>query len=111
MEAVAYIDINAPLVERCRLNDRQAQTELYRRLLPWSGGRSVYNFTARPDGRPADARGAFEAPVLSRLQAVKAAWDPQDLFRFTVTIPPAGSTNRAGVDSPRTGAAPLPGSA
>jgi hypothetical protein len=87
------------------------QTELYRRLLPWSGGRSVYNFTARPDGRPADARGAFEAPVLSRLQAVKAAWDPQDLFRFTVTIPPAGSTDRADSDSPRTGAAPLPGSA
>ncbi|WP_139206798.1 FAD-binding oxidoreductase [Geodermatophilus poikilotrophus] len=82
------------------------QNELYRRLLPWSGGRAVYNFTARPDGRPADARGAFEAPVLSRLQAVKAAWDPQDLFRFTVTIPPAGTTNRADSDSPRTGTAP-----
>ncbi|WP_448618458.1 BBE domain-containing protein [Geodermatophilus sp. URMC 65] len=87
------------------------QTELYRRLLPRSGGRSVYIFTARPDGRPADARGAFEAPVLSRLQSVKAAWDPQDLFRFAVTIPPAGTTDRADVDSPRSGAAPLPGSA
>ena len=87
------------------------QTELYRRLLPWTGGRSIYNFTARPDGRPADARGAFEEPVLSRIQAVKAAWDPQDLFRFTVAIPPAGTSDLAGGDLPGIGAAPLPGSA
>ena len=52
-----------------------------------------------------------EVPVLSKLQVVKAAWDPQDLFRFTVTIPPAGTTERADSGSPRTGAAPLPGSA
>jgi FAD/FMN-containing dehydrogenase len=63
------------------------QTALYRRLLPWSGGRSLYNFTARPDGRPADASCAFDEATLTRLQAVKAAWDPQDLFRFAVTIP------------------------
>ena len=43
-----------------------AQTAMYERLLPWSGGRSLYNFTARPDGRPADARGAFDEPTLAR---------------------------------------------
>jgi hypothetical protein len=63
------------------------QTELYRRLLPWSGGRSLYNFTARPDGRPTDARGAFDEPARSRLRAVKQAWDPRDLFRFAVALP------------------------
>jgi hypothetical protein len=65
------------------------QTELYRRLLPWTGGRSNYNFTARPDGRPTDARSAFEAPVLTHLQAVKAAYDPENLFRFALSIPSA----------------------
>jgi hypothetical protein len=60
------------------------QTELYRRLLPWTGGRSIYNFTSRPDGRPADARSAFETPVLTHLRAVKATYDPQNLFRFAL---------------------------
>jgi hypothetical protein len=82
------------------------QTELYRRLLPWSGGRSIYNFTARPDGRPADARGAFDEPVLSRLQAVKDEYDPQDLFRFALGIPLDVSRSSSATD--REGAASLP---
>lgn len=65
----------------------EQQTELYRRLQPWSGGRSLYNFTARPDNTPVDARGAFDAPTLDRLREVKKAWDPADLFHFTVRIP------------------------
>ena len=65
----------------------ERQTELYRRLQPWSGGRSLYNFTARPDNAPVDARGAFDAPTLDRLREVKKAWDPADVFRFTVRIP------------------------
>jgi hypothetical protein len=69
----------------------ELQTALYRRLLPWSGGRSLYNFTAHPDNTPADAGGAFEAPVLDRLQEVKRVWDPADRFRFTVRIPRAAA--------------------
>jgi FAD/FMN-containing dehydrogenase len=62
------------------------QTALYERLLPWSGGRSLYNFTARPDGRPADAGGAFDAATLARLRAIKVACDPQNLFRYNVSL-------------------------
>jgi len=65
----------------------ERQTELYRRLQLWSGRRSLYNFTARPDNTPTDARGAFDAPTLDRLREVKRAWDPADLFHFTVRIP------------------------
>jgi FAD/FMN-containing dehydrogenase len=61
------------------------QTAMYERLLPWSGGRSLYNFTSRPDGRPVDARGAFDDVTLARLRAVKAAYDPQNLFRYNVS--------------------------
>jgi hypothetical protein len=59
---------------------------MYERLLPWSGGRSLYNFTARPDRRPADACGAFDEGTLARLRSVKAACDPQNLFRYNVSL-------------------------
>ena len=65
------------------------QTDLYRRLLPWTGGRALYNFSGRPDGRATDARTAFDEAAFARLQAVKAAWDPGNMFRFNVNIPPA----------------------
>jgi hypothetical protein len=63
------------------------QTAFYRRLEPWSGGRSLFNFTSHPDNTPADAGGAFDAATLDRLGVLKKEWDPQDRFRFTVRIP------------------------
>jgi hypothetical protein len=65
-------------------------------LLPWSGGRSLYNFTARPDGQPADARAAFDGATWARLRAVKAAWDPADTFRVNVHVPPGRDAVPAG---------------
>ncbi|BBG04004.1 MULTISPECIES: FAD-binding oxidoreductase [Pseudonocardia] len=62
------------------------QTAFYRRWERWSGGRSLYNFTAHPDNTPADATGAFEPAILDRLRLVKKEWDPQDRFRFTVRL-------------------------
>ena len=67
------------------------QTELYRRLQPFTGGRSIYNFTARPDGGVSDASTAFEPSTLARLQRLKAQWDPQNLFRFNVAIRPTAT--------------------
>ena len=67
---------------------RDLQADLYQRLRPWSAGRSLYNFTTDPLGRPADARMAFDEPTYLRLRRVKAAWDPQNLFRFNVNIRP-----------------------
>ncbi|MEU7814753.1 FAD-binding protein [Pseudonocardia sp. NPDC049154] len=64
------------------------QTALYERLLPWTGGRALYNFAASPGGRPVDARTAFDEPTYSRLRSVKTAWDPDNLFRFCIDIPP-----------------------
>jgi hypothetical protein len=62
------------------------QAAFYERLEPWSGGRSLYNFTAHPDNTPADAQGAFEPAILDRLHLVKKEWDPKDRFRFTVRL-------------------------
>jgi hypothetical protein len=77
---------------------RAAQVELYRRLRPFTGGRSIYNFTAEPDGRPADACNAFGPDTFGRLQRVKAAVDPWNLFRFNVNVPPAAGAT-AGVSA------------
>lgn len=60
MEAVAYIDINAPLVERCRLNDRQAQAELYRRY-----AKAMFNAALRITGDYAEAEDVLQESFLS----------------------------------------------
>lgn len=60
MEAVAYIDINAPLVERCRLNDRQAQAELYRRY-----AKAMFNVALRITGDYAEAEDVLQESFLS----------------------------------------------
>jgi RNA polymerase sigma factor (sigma-70 family) len=60
MEAVAYIDINAPLVERCRLNDHQAQAELYRRY-----SKAMFNAALRITGDYAEAEDVLQESFLS----------------------------------------------
>lgn len=64
------------------------QAELFRRLLPSTGGRMLYNFAAYPDGHAADPGRAFDEPSLARLRRVKTAWDPGNMFRFNVNVPP-----------------------
>jgi hypothetical protein len=71
------------------------QAELYRQLLPWSGGRMLYNFAASPDGQPADVRMAFDQAGLARLRSVKTASDPGNMFRFNVNVSPSGSPGAA----------------
>jgi hypothetical protein len=54
-------------------------------MAPWSAGAEYLNFVERP----ADASSFFDRPTLRRLQAVKAAVDPQDHFRSNHPIPAA----------------------
>jgi FAD binding domain/Berberine and berberine like len=65
------------------------QAQLHRQLRSWSGGQMLYNFAAVPDGHAADAGLAFDAPAFTRLRSVKRVWDPGNMFRFNVNIPPA----------------------
>jgi hypothetical protein len=64
------------------------QAQLYRHLLPWSGGRALYNFTASPDRHPLDARAAFDELDFAWLRDVKTVWDPANRFRFNVNVVP-----------------------
>lgn len=67
MEAVAYIDINAPLVERCRLNDRQAQAELYRRY-----AKAMFNAALRITGDYAEAEDVLQESFLSAFRELSS---------------------------------------
>ena len=58
--APTYIDINAPLVERCRLHDRAAQAELYRRY-----SKAMFNAALRITGDYAEAEDVLQESFLS----------------------------------------------
>jgi RNA polymerase sigma-70 factor (ECF subfamily) len=60
MEAFAYTDINAPLVERCRLGDRRAQAEIYKRY-----SKAMFNASLRITGNYAEAEDVLQEAFLS----------------------------------------------
>ncbi|RFP63703.1 RNA polymerase sigma factor [Hymenobacter lapidiphilus] len=60
MEAFAYTDINAPLVERCRLGDRRAQAEIYKRY-----SKAMFNASLRITGDYAEAEDVLQEAFLS----------------------------------------------
>jgi FAD/FMN-containing dehydrogenase len=60
----------------------------YRDLLaPWATGAAYSNFLG--DEGAARARAAFAPGAYERLAAIKAEWDPGDLFHATGHVPPA----------------------
>ena len=70
MEALsisAYVDINAPLVERCRLNDRQAQAEIYRRY-----AKAMFNAALRITGDYAEAEDVLQESFLSAFRELSS---------------------------------------
>ena len=56
----AYLDINAPLVERCRLHDRTAQAEIYRRY-----SKAMFNAALRIVGDYAEAEDVLQESFVS----------------------------------------------
>ena len=60
MEAFAYTDINAPLVERCRLGDRRAQAEIYKRY-----SKAMFNASLRITGDYDEAEDVLQEAFLS----------------------------------------------
>ncbi len=68
---------------------RTAQAGLHEALLPWSTGGLCLNFLTGPDAQPERVRSAYQPADFARLQAIKAHFDPRNLFRFNHNIPPA----------------------
>ncbi len=64
------------------------QRRLIDDLRPWSDGGPLYTFLMRSDATGADVKSAFGEADFTRLRRIKAAWDPQNMFRFNLNIPP-----------------------
>jgi hypothetical protein len=56
-------------------------------MKPWTSGRVYLNFIG--DEGAARIEGAFGPEKFARLQALKAAWDPDNVFHHNQNIPPA----------------------
>jgi FAD/FMN-containing dehydrogenase len=58
-------------------------------MKPWTTGRVYLNFIG--DEGPGRVEAAFGPEKFARLQQVKDAWDPTNLFRHNQNIPPSGA--------------------
>jgi FAD/FMN-containing dehydrogenase len=66
-----------------------AGSELGEQLRPWLSERRHANFLAPSAAAPEATRTAFDDPTYARLQTIKAAVDPDNLFRLNHNIPPS----------------------
>ncbi len=75
----------APTPEAAEATERQVGA-LKAALAPWASARGYFNFA----DVPADGKSFYSAETYRGLQWVKAAYDPEELFRATHAIRPAG---------------------
>jgi FAD/FMN-containing dehydrogenase len=61
---------------------------LMERLRPWISRHKHPNFLSPSDATAQETRKAFDDPTYARLQAIKAEYDPDNIFRFNHNIPP-----------------------
>ncbi|MEU9310350.1 FAD-binding oxidoreductase [Streptomyces sp. NPDC048256] len=67
---------------------RRAADELMERLRPWDTGALLPGFLFDHDSDPERVRRAYTEPDYRRLTELKAAYDPNNLFRINHNIPP-----------------------
>ncbi len=63
--------------------------ELAATIEPLSGGGAAYFNYLSDDASSGEVRGAYGAEKYRRLRALKAKYDPQNVFRYNQNIPPA----------------------
>ena len=66
---------------------RRWLAEAWETTHPYGTGGAYVNF---PDPELEDAQRAYHRENLERLERVKAAYDPEDVFRFPQSVSPAG---------------------
>jgi FAD/FMN-containing dehydrogenase len=71
---------------------RARRDELLDAMRPWATGMSYLNFAGVEDTSVEAVRRAYRPADYARLQDIKAAHDPDNLFRVNFTIPPERSS-------------------
>lgn len=66
--------------------------EMLDAMAPWMTGGAFLNFTGVEDTTLDAVRRAYRPDDFTRLQRVKALYDPDNVFRINFNIPPEGST-------------------
>jgi hypothetical protein len=80
--------------------DREWARSVHRAMTPFApSDRAYINFIGEVD--PAGVRSAYGEDKYRRLAALKAEWDPENVFRHNANIPPAP----VGLPAPRDAAA------
>lgn len=65
------------------------QQAIFDGLRPWDTGATLTNFLSSADITPRQVRAAYRPADYERLAAIKATYDPHNLFRVNHNIPPA----------------------
>jgi len=81
--AFSLLAISAP-----DLDDRTRRDGLLRAMHPWATGGSLLNFSGVEDTSPDAVRRMYRPDDFARLQELKAAYDPANMFRINFNIPP-----------------------
>ena len=68
---------------------RDAHDALEETMRPWTTEAKAHNFIGARDAAPERAKLAFAPADFTRLTQVKATYDPGNLFRININIPPA----------------------
>ena len=68
--------------------NRARRDELLQALRPWATGGLYLNFAGVEDGSVDTVRRMYGPEAFARLQELKAAYDPGNLFRINFNIPP-----------------------
>ena len=70
---------------------REAHDALEEAMRPWATEAKVQNFIGPRDAAPERAKLAFAPADFTRLTQVKATYDPGNMFRININVPPAGT--------------------
>ncbi len=74
--------------------NRVRRDELLEAMQPWASATTYLNFTGVEDGELDAVRRAYRPEDFSRLQHVKATYDPDNRFRINFNIPPRVTPKR-----------------
>jgi len=88
-DAAFSLTANSLVAQAERAVLAEAHERLQRQMRPWATGGRLLNFLGVADADPEIVRTAFRPADYERLTAVKASYDPANIFRLNHNIPPA----------------------